>query len=86
MLLVQLVDFHFIQHISGEREAQRERGVGDRKKGKKCVEDSGERREVKVKGARSKVRGGRRKEERICEVSQEVERRREQWEMNIKQL
>lgn len=25
MLLVQLVDFHFKQHISGEREAQRER-------------------------------------------------------------
>lgn len=36
MLLVQLVDFHFKQHISGVREAQREKWVGERKKGKKC--------------------------------------------------
>ena len=68
MLLAQLVDFHFKQHINGEREALRGRDGGRRT----VTEDSGEvkvtRREEGGEKKRGYVRRG--------EVSQEGERRR----------
>lgn len=80
MLLAQLVDFHFKQHIYGEREALRGR---DREKddwwgGRRRKDRSSS---YKRKGVRSKTRG-----RRICEERRGESGRREQWEMNIKQL
>lgn len=77
MLLVQLVDFHFKQHIYGERERGAE---GRDREEEKAVEDSGERTEVKVTGGQEREargEGGGEKKNRGCvrrgEVSQEGE-------------
>lgn len=54
------------------------------------MEDSGERREVKVTRGKKRAEGREEKKKRRYmrrgEVNQEGEMRREQWEMNIKQL
>lgn len=75
MLLVQLVDFHFKQHIYGEREAPsgERRAAEDGEEGREVKATRGKEREARWEEGGEKKRGCVRRQE----VSQEGERRRE---------
>lgn len=84
MLLAQLVDFHFKQHIYGEREAQRG-SDREKEKGVRRTVEKGEK--LKFQEEKSEKEDERREEKRREDMWGEVSQAtREQWEMNIKQL